>query len=94
MLFQANAALNCEKKAGGERLEMGKMEAVWELQENSGNMKAGMCSSAVASKRTVAASWILPKLKERLLCQVAGFVPPVADSNLCFLTSGHPLQLK
>lgn len=37
-------------KAGKERerLELGRMEAAWELQEDSGNMKPGMfvcCSS-------------------------------------------------
>lgn len=73
-----------------ERLEMGRTEAVWELQEGFGNMKPGMCSSAAASERTTPArSWILPKFKGGLLCQVAGFVPPLAESSLHFLTSGR-----
>lgn len=73
-----------------ERLEMGRMEAVWELQEDSGNMEPGMCSSAAASERTAPAGrWILPKFKGGLLCQVAGFVLPLAESSLHFLTSGH-----
>lgn len=73
---------------------MGRMEAAWELQKGSGNVKPGMCSSAAASERTVAESWILPKFKGRLLCQVAGFALPVAESSLHLLTSGHRLQLK
>lgn len=69
---------------------MGRMEAAQELREYSGNMKPGTCSSAAASERTtVAKSWILPKFKGRLLCQVAGFVPPVAESSLHFLILGH-----
>lgn len=68
------------------------MEAARELQD-LGNMKLGMYWPAAACERTVAKSWILPKFKGRL-CQVAGFVPPVAESSLCFLTSGHQLQLE
>lgn len=41
------------EKAGEERerLELGRMEAARELQEDSGNMKPRMCSSAAANKR-------------------------------------------
>lgn len=47
-----------------ERLEMGRLEAAWEMQEESGNKKSGMCWSAAASERTtVAKNWILPKFK-------------------------------
>lgn len=47
-----------------ERLEMGRLEAAWEMQEESGNKKSGMCLSAAASERTtVAKDWILPKFK-------------------------------
>lgn len=80
--------------AGEER---DRLEAVWEIQEESGNMKSGMCSSAAASGRTTstvpAKNWILPKLKGKLLCQVAGFVPPDAENSLHFLTSEHQLLL-
>lgn len=62
------------------------------MQEESGNMKSGMCLSAAASERTtVAKNWILPK--GRLLCQVAGFVPPDAENSLHFLTPEHQLLL-
>lgn len=75
-----------------ERLEMGRLEAAWEMQEQSGNMKSGMCSTAAPSERTtVAKNWILPK--GRLLCQAAGFVPPGAENSLHFLTSEHQLLL-
>lgn len=48
---------------------MARMEAAWELQEDSGNKKPGLCSSAAASEgTTVAESWILPKFKGTLLC--------------------------
>lgn len=77
-----------------ERLKMGRLQAVWEMQEESGNMKSGMCSSAAASERAIIAkNWILPKFKGRLLCPVAGFVPPDAENRLHFLTSEHQLLL-
>lgn len=70
---------------------MGRLEAVWEMQEQSGNMKSGM--SAAASGRTIVAkNWILPKFKGKL-CQVAGFVPPDAQNSFHFLTSEHQLLL-
>lgn len=75
-----------------ERLEMGRLEAVWEMQEESGNMKSEMCSSAAASERTAAAKNCIPP-KGRLLGQVAGFVPPDAENSLHFLTSEHQLLL-
>lgn len=69
LLSQAQAAVGTRavkmQNAGEERerLEMGRLEAVWEMQEESGNKKSGMCWSAAASERTVAKNWILPKFK-------------------------------
>lgn len=78
------------KRGRGWRL--GGWRQAWEMQEESGNMKSGMCLSAAASERTtVAKNWILPK--GRLLCQVAGFVPPDAENSLHFLTPEHQLLL-
>lgn len=69
LLSQAQAAVGTRavkmRNAGEERerLEMGRLQAAWEMQEESGNKKSGMCWSAAASERTVAKDWILPKFK-------------------------------
>ena len=63
---------------------MGAAGVLWEHEARN------VFAAAASERTTVAESWI----KRRLLCQVAGFVPPVAESSLCFLTSGHRLQLE